>query len=937
MWLNMCLIVWYLAAGVGEHLGHLGVNDARPTSTTKDVLSTPYHYVSLTDVQVTRHPEVVPSNKLEEKPADTHFSTVWDCVKGNDRSMFKIHNMQGHKAKTLENILVRLRIKRSANPDGASDADSERIEEGQSEAGGEIKGQIEAEAEMEGQGEAEAEIEGQGEAEGKVGPSEAEAEIGQSEAEGEVEGQSEAEAEIEGLVEAEAEIDRQGEADAEIGQSEAEAEIEGQSEAEAEIGPNEAEAEPGGQGERDSRTEESAAKDTAEALMESEKETQAESTREASSEAEAEHETRDSPEAESKGESSPGAESQGQGSPEAESQRQGLPETESQGQGSPEPESQEQGSAEGENVEEGQPGAENAQKADSEDLFEPESKAEGEGEVIGEGRANGKDEAEGQGESEGQGAGEAEAEGQGKGESEAEAEGHGEGESEAEAAGQGRGESEAETEGHGEGESEAEAEGQGRGESEAEAEGQGRGESEAEAEGQGIGEREAEAEGHGEGESEAEAEGQGRGESEAETEGQGRGESEAEAEGQGKGESEAETEGKGEGEAETEWQGESEAETEGQGDGEAETEGQGQVEEEAEGEGEGESASPEYEEDVLIALVVSFSIVTILVIVGNISLVHVILARSTMRTKTANLYLMSLLIARACIGIFVVPGRITGMFSERYLGQTFCKLCHYAASGSLATSVFSIVAMAIIRLREVKKAKDAGPRSLRRNLFMISTIWIVGFLYAIRSVYVTDLVLVTTPSNTLWLCIAHPAYAIYDRYFVMVDLVVMLLLPLSIITPCYFMVISQLNRDRLTSRQTALDRRASKRNLQSIKMTLTLMALFIGCSSGPIALNCYLAWGGTTFDGIEIAEAVLHIISYSNAWVNVVVFIRFRHDLREAFLADLRRLVGAKKIASEPDEIVRAGNGQNGDTHKNNNDDLKQVYTLQNTKKAIPD
>ena len=879
----MCLIVWYLAAGVGEHLGHLGVNDARPTSTTKDVLSTPYHYVSLTDVQVTRHPEVVPSNKLEEKPADTHFSTVWDCVKGNDRSMFKIHNMQGHKAKTLENILVRLRIKRSANPDGASDADSERIEEGQSEAGGEIKGQIEAEAEMEGQGEAEAEIEGQGEAEGKVGPSEAEAEIGQSEAEGEVEGQSEAEAEIEGLVEAEAEIDRQGEADAEIGQSEAEAEIEGQSEAEAEIGPSEAEAEPGGQGERDSRTEESAAKDTGEALMESEKETQAESTREASSEAEAEHETRDSPEAESKGESSPGAESQGQGSPETESQGQGLPETESQGQGSPEPESQEQGSAEGENVEEGQPGAENAQKADSEDLFEPESKAEGEGEVIGEGRANGKDEAEGQG------AGEAEAEGQGKGESEAEAEVHGEGESEAEAAGQGRGESEAETEGHGEGESEAEAAGQGRGGSEAQAEGQGRGESE------------------------------------------------AEAEGQGKRESEAETEGKGEGEAETEWQGESEAETEGQGDGEAETEGQGQVEEESEGEGEGESASPEYEEDVLIALVVSFSIVTILVIVGNISLVHVILARSTMRTKTANLYLMSLLIARACIGIFVVPGRITGMFSERYLGQTFCKLCHYAASGSLATSVFSIVAMAIIRLREVKKAKDAGPRSLRRNLFMISTIWIVGFLYAIRSVYVTDLVLVTTPSNTLWLCIAHPAYAIYDRYFVMVDLVVMLLLPLSIITPCYFMVISQLNRDRLTSRQTALDRRASKRNLQSIKMTLTLMALFIGCSSGPIALNCYLAWGGTTFDGIEIAEAVLHIISYSNAWVNVIVFVRFRHDLREAFLADLRRWVGAKKIASEPDEIVRAGNGQNGDTHKNNNDDLKQVYTLQNNKKAIPD
>ena len=43
-----------------------------------------------------------------------------------------------------------------------------------------------------------------------------------------------------------------------------------------------------------------------------------------------------------------------------------------------------------------------------------------------------------------------------------------------------------------------------------------------------------------------------------------------------------------------------------------------------------------------------------------------------------------------------------GMFSEAYLGSILCKVCHYAALGSTASSVFSIVVIALVKYRSVK-------------------------------------------------------------------------------------------------------------------------------------------------------------------------------------------------------------------------------------------
>ena len=96
-----------------------------------------------------------------------------------------------------------------------------------------------------------------------------------------------------------------------------------------------------------------------------------------------------------------------------------------------------------------------------------------------------------------------------------------------------------------------------------------------------------------------------------------------------------------------------------------------------------------------------YSLIILIILVGNI-LVAMVIARSPkLRGNASNLYLLSLVLARASVAVFVIPARITGMFSEAYLGSALCKLCHFAALGSSAASVFSVVSIAISKYIQV--------------------------------------------------------------------------------------------------------------------------------------------------------------------------------------------------------------------------------------------
>ena len=210
---------------------------------------------------------------------------------------------------------------------------------------------------------------------------------------------------------------------------------------------------------------------------------------------------------------------------------------------------------------------------------------------------------------------------------------------------------------------------------------------------------------------------------------------------------------------------------------------------ESEGESEEEEeAMAEIAETELVLFIVLYSLCIFLIVFGNILVVVIITKDKQLRRNTTNLYLLSLVTARASIGVLVVPARITGLFSESYLGSILCKLCHFAAGGSAAASVFSIVAIAIVRYLEVVHGKDIKNLSMSRSILIVVLIWGLGFVYAIRFGIFNDLFIVRTGTKPTWTCSIHTDYAEINEIFIFVDMLCLFLVPFVIILYCYGMV-----------------------------------------------------------------------------------------------------------------------------------------------------
>ena len=288
-----------------------------------------------------------------------------------------------------------------------------------------------------------------------------------------------------------------------------------------------------------------------------------------------------------------------------------------------------------------------------------------------------------------------------------------------------------------------------------------------------------------------------------------------------------------------------------------------------------------------------YSMIIVLIVGGNVSVAVTIMAKKDLREKTSELYLFSLVTARTMIGLLVVPARITGMFSEAYLGTILCKLCHYCGRGSSVASIYSIVAIAAVKLYQVKTGQPYVKLPLKKSLTIMIGVWIFSFLYALRFYIVNDIVFLEDVSGKPFVSctVDEGKYAVVDKYFTVVDMITLFIIPLLIILHCYIKVINTLTLNKMelsfsTERLVAVIDPASRK---AIEMLVILVVLFTICTVAPMILQLYKLWGGEIFEGYSDLENSIFIFSYSNAWINVIVFVVFREDLRTAFMEFFRR------------------------------------------------
>ena len=341
------------------------------------------------------------------------------------------------------------------------------------------------------------------------------------------------------------------------------------------------------------------------------------------------------------------------------------------------------------------------------------------------------------------------------------------------------------------------------------------------------------------------------------------------------------------------------------------------------------------DETELVLLITLYSLVIFLVVVGNLGMVAVILRNKKLRKNPSNNYLISLLVSRALIGGLVVPARITGLFDARYLGSVLCKLCHFCGAGSAASSVFTIVAIAVNKYQLLDPNSVDSRNPVGHSIKVIIAVWIVGYVYAIKAAVTNDLVMTTVNGKEMWACASSPEFSTYVRGFLIVDVVCLFVIPFCIIITCYSRVIRHLankvksqkttksSENESTNQRSSLpngDQReevhgdlggkeqddnenvkkqqiSDKRDLNTIRMVVVLVVLFTICTVIPTALQMYRVWGGSAFEGFSYLMHAVVLFASSNPWINIVVFIFFRDDLREGVKSSLKSKYRGKQIA----------------------------------------
>ncbi len=281
-------------------------------------------------------------------------------------------------------------------------------------------------------------------------------------------------------------------------------------------------------------------------------------------------------------------------------------------------------------------------------------------------------------------------------------------------------------------------------------------------------------------------------------------------------------------------------------------------------------------------LITVYCIIIVLTVGGNITVIVVIVRHPELRKNISNIYLLSLVTARTMIGIFVIPARITGLFSAEYLGSGLCKACQFAAMTSAGASILSIVTIAIVNYRIIVIEDMNTKMTTKQSFIILGVVWGLALMYAIRAIIIVDLFIFEEADGShSWECGVLPQYKNTDKNLVIADMVVLFIIPFCIVCCAYSAVIRKLAHKRRLSEFNNINTTLDAASKKVIHMLIVLVILFCICTVSPLFVQLYILWGGTRFDKFSIFQEVIYMFSYSNAWFNIIVFAIFRADLRD--------------------------------------------------------
>ncbi|XP_017463164.1 PREDICTED: cholecystokinin receptor type A-like, partial [Rhagoletis zephyria] len=189
--------------------------------------------------------------------------------------------------------------------------------------------------------------------------------------------------------------------------------------------------------------------------------------------------------------------------------------------------------------------------------------------------------------------------------------------------------------------------------------------------------------------------------------------------------------------------------------------------------------------DVLLTLILPYSLIFVLAVVGNLLVIITLTLNRSMRSVT-NIFLLNLAISDLLLGVFCMPATLVGVLLRRFIfGRFMCHLISYMQTVSVAVSVWTLVAMSVERYYAIcQPLRSREHRQTRRHAYRIlGLVWTLAIFLMLPTAIVSELQMIKQTGN--FKCReAWPSF-LYREAFTIFLLLILLVLPLLVMILTY--------------------------------------------------------------------------------------------------------------------------------------------------------
>lgn len=336
-----------------------------------------------------------------------------------------------------------------------------------------------------------------------------------------------------------------------------------------------------------------------------------------------------------------------------------------------------------------------------------------------------------------------------------------------------------------------------------------------------------------------------------------------------------------------------------------------------------------YKEPLTIALIVLYSIVFFVGLLGNIFVIITVFHYKHMRTLT-NVFLVNLAISDLLVVLFCIPITLgTSVYKDYVYGIGMCKLTSFLQGSAISVSSLSLLTISINRFIAIHRPLRARIIfSKRRVYFVIVAIWCMSFSVFVPLLVVNEIQNTGIPSFfNRRICSEKWDQPNGKKSYDIMVFICIFLIPMLAMVFSYTKISLVLWRTQ--DKAITQTRRVILQRRRTVKLLICVVVIFCMCWLPYNITNIWLEFE-VSQAGLVVSTQVyplLQLLGISNSAINPICYCMMSSGFQKAFL----RLICRKRMNSKPDVILMV-------KFKDGSSDSQEITELTSrvTRQALP-